>query len=50
MEYASGGEMFEYIVGRGRLDEDEARKIFQQLISGARTRARHRGCCPRAIS
>jgi 5'-AMP-activated protein kinase, catalytic alpha subunit len=33
MEYVSGGEMFEYIVSRGRLSEDEARHIFQQLIS-----------------
>jgi 5'-AMP-activated protein kinase catalytic alpha subunit len=34
IEYIEGGEMFEYIVSRGRLDEDEARLIFQQLVAG----------------
>lgn len=34
MEYVPGGELFEYIVKRGKLQEDEARKIFQQLVSG----------------
>jgi len=33
-EYISGGELFDYIVERGRLLEDEARKCFQQIISG----------------
>uniref|UniRef100_A0A7S1EPG8 non-specific serine/threonine protein kinase n=1 Tax=Timspurckia oligopyrenoides TaxID=708627 RepID=A0A7S1EPG8_9RHOD len=33
-EYSSGGELFDYIVDRGRLDENEARKFFQQIISG----------------
>lgn len=30
-EYISGGELFDYIVERGRLLEDEARKCFQQV-------------------
>lgn len=34
MEYASGGELFDYIVSNGRLPEEEARKYFQQIISG----------------
>lgn len=34
MEYVPGGELFEYIVKRGKLQEEEARKIFQQLVSG----------------
>ncbi|KAL0488921.1 5'-AMP-activated protein kinase, catalytic alpha subunit [Acrasis kona] len=34
MEYVDGGELFEYIVQRGRLPEIEARKFFQQIISG----------------
>eukprot|EP00871_Galdieria_phlegrea_P004222 jgi/Galph1/4800/GphlegSOOS_G3480.1 len=33
-EYISGGELFDYIVERGRLVEDEARRCFQQIISG----------------
>jgi serine/threonine-protein kinase SRK2 len=34
MEYASGGDLFDYVVARGRLDEDTARFYFQQLIGG----------------
>ena len=34
MEYVSGGELFDYIVKKGRLSENEARHFFQQLISG----------------
>lgn len=33
-EYSSGGELFDYIVERGRLAEGEARRFFQQIISG----------------
>ena len=29
MEYASGGELFDYIVKRKRLQEDESCKFFQ---------------------
>lgn len=32
MEYAPGGDTFEYVVKRGGLREDEARWFFQQLI------------------
>ena len=34
MEYASGGELFDYIVKRKRLQEEEACKFVQQIISG----------------
>ena len=37
MEFVSGGELFEYIVKNGKLKEHEARKFFQQIISGRRT-------------
>jgi len=33
MEYASRGEVFEYIVSRGKMKEKEAKKIFSQLVS-----------------
>ena len=34
MEYVSGGELFDYIVSRGRLPPDEARHFFHQIVSG----------------
>lgn len=34
MEYASGGELFDRILKKGRFEEPEARYFFQQLISG----------------
>mmetsp|Transcript_1691 Transcript_1691/g.5141 ORF Transcript_1691/g.5141 Transcript_1691/m.5141 type:complete len:524 (+) Transcript_1691:138-1709(+) len=34
MEYVSGGELFDYIVAKGRLSEEEARRFFQQIIAG----------------
>jgi 5'-AMP-activated protein kinase catalytic alpha subunit len=34
MEYVSGGELFDYIVSRGRLSPDEARHFFHQIVSG----------------
>ncbi|KAK1292710.1 SNF1-related protein kinase catalytic subunit alpha KIN10 [Acorus calamus] len=33
MEYVNAGELFYYIVEKGRLDEDETRHFFQQIIS-----------------
>ncbi|ELR14943.1 MAP/microtubule affinityregulating kinase [Acanthamoeba castellanii str. Neff] len=33
MEYASGGEVLDFIVAHGRLQEREARKFFQQIVS-----------------
>ncbi|KAA0201997.1 hypothetical protein HAZT_HAZT009672 [Hyalella azteca] len=41
MEYASGGELFEYIKKQGKLKESEARKFFQQIISGVDYCHRH---------
>ena len=34
MEYVSNGELFDYIVSKGRLLPDEARHFFHQIISG----------------
>lgn len=34
MEYAPGGDMFEYVVRKNGLKEEEARWFFQQLIVG----------------
>ncbi|KAJ3428954.1 protein kinase [Anaeramoeba flamelloides] len=34
MEYIPGGELFDYIVEKDHLSEPEARKFFQQIISG----------------
>lgn len=34
MEYVPGGELFDYIVTHGRLNENDARRFFQQIISG----------------
>ncbi|XP_073270563.1 SNF1-related protein kinase catalytic subunit alpha KIN10-like isoform X1 [Primulina huaijiensis] len=34
MEYVKRGELFDYIVEKGRLAEDEARHFFQQIIAG----------------
>eukprot|EP01137_Pigoraptor_chileana_P031656 Opistho-2@19839 len=41
MEYVSGGELFDYIVKNGKLSEFEARKFFQQIISGVDYCHRH---------
>ena len=34
MEFANGGELFEYIVKHTKVDEVQACKFFQQIISG----------------
>ncbi|ERM99072.1 SNF1-related protein kinase catalytic subunit alpha KIN10 [Amborella trichopoda] len=34
MEYVKCGELFDFIVEKGRLQEEEARGFFQQIISG----------------
>lgn len=41
MEYVSGGELFDYIVKHGKLQEDDARRFFQQIISGVDYCHRH---------
>jgi maternal embryonic leucine zipper kinase len=34
MEYASGGELFDYIVNRSRLTEREASNFYRQIVAG----------------
>ena len=34
MEYASGGELFDYIVSKERLSEKEACLLYMQIIKG----------------
>jgi serine/threonine protein kinase len=34
LELGTGGELFEYIMQQGKLDEDEARSMFRQILSG----------------
>ncbi|KAF2077305.1 hypothetical protein CYY_001371 [Polysphondylium violaceum] len=34
LELVSGGELFDYIVARGRLSEKEGRKFFRQIVCG----------------
>ncbi|KAI8144169.1 kinase-like domain-containing protein [Fennellomyces sp. T-0311] len=34
LEYVEGGELFEYLVSKGKLGENEARHHFQQMILG----------------
>lgn len=41
MEYVSGGELFDYIVKHGKLKEYEAKRFFQQIISGVDYCHRH---------
>ncbi|EDO36169.1 predicted protein [Nematostella vectensis] len=41
MEYVSGGELFEYILKHGKLEEKDARRFFQQIISGVDYCHRH---------
>ncbi|XP_064626154.1 5'-AMP-activated protein kinase catalytic subunit alpha-2-like isoform X2 [Lineus longissimus] len=41
MEYVAGGELFDYIVKHGKLKEHEARRFFQQIISGVDYCHRH---------
>lgn len=33
MEYAEGGELFDYLVSHGRMKEKDARKQFRQIVS-----------------
>jgi len=34
MEYASGGELFDYIVSHQRVKEPDSCRFFQQIIAG----------------
>jgi 5'-AMP-activated protein kinase catalytic alpha subunit len=45
MEYVAGGELFDHIVKKGKLSETEARKFFQQIISGVAYCHRHMIVC-----
>lgn len=48
MEFASGGELFDFIVQRQRVDEPTARRLFRQILSGVE--ALHDMCiCHRSI-
>ncbi|NXS53457.1 MELK kinase, partial [Brachypteracias leptosomus] len=33
LEYCPGGELFDYVISRNRLSEDEARVFFRQIVS-----------------
>lgn len=41
MEYMNSGELFYYLTEKGKLHEDEARRLFQQIISGVDYCHRH---------
>jgi len=41
MEYVAGGELFDYILEHGKLEEQDGRKFFQQIISGVDYCHRH---------
>ncbi|KAG9464099.1 hypothetical protein GDO78_020497 [Eleutherodactylus coqui] len=41
MEYVSGGELFDYICKHGRVEEPEARRLFQQILSAVDYCHRH---------
>ncbi|XP_024014680.1 SNF1-related protein kinase catalytic subunit alpha KIN11 isoform X1 [Eutrema salsugineum] len=53
MEYVQSGELFDYIVEKGKLPEDEGRYLFQQIIAGVeychRNRVVHRDLKPENI-
>lgn len=43
------GELFDYIVEKGRLMEDEARHFFQQIVSGVEYCHRNMVCACRIL-
>jgi serine/threonine protein kinase len=43
MEYISGGNLYDYIVQKGKQTEDSARKFFQQIIGGVEYCHIHQG-------
>ena len=48
LELVTGGELFDVIVAKGRLEEDEARRYFRQLVSGL-SYCHQRGVCHRDL-
>ena len=44
LEYVPNGELFDYILKKGRLQEDEARKFFRQLVTGISYMHSHNIC------
>lgn len=48
LEYVPNGELFDYILKKNRLSEDEARKFFRQLITGIKY-IHDQGVCHRDI-
>jgi len=54
LEHVSGGELFDYLVKKGRLTPKEARKFFRQIISALDFCHNHsiwsvRGCWPQRL-
>ena len=41
IEYVPGGELFDYILHHGKFSEKEAKRFFQQIISGVDYCHRH---------
>ena len=44
LEYCQGGELFDYLVKKGKIDPSEALRIFQQIISGIEYLHEHMVC------
>jgi len=34
LEYVEGGELFDYLIKKGKLDQDESKEFFHQIVSG----------------
>lgn len=44
LEHVSGGELFDYLVRKGRLSEREARRFFRQIVSAVDFCHKHKVC------
>lgn len=42
LEYAPGGELFDYLVSHGRMKEKDARVLFRQMVAAVRFCHRHK--------